>query len=237
MAIFRSSLLADVRGSIGGSVYSRNRSGSYIRNRTKPINVNSTNQTAVRDRFGSIASDFQTLDRAGALAWTQYAALLPRFNALGEEYIPSGKQIFIETNLNLQVVGQGIKLAPAFGNTTVPALNLNAVVITAELSLGVINALSFASLANQTEATHMVIQATPPMQAVRSSYRNRMREVYAGAFAAAPNFLAAYQTYFGGGDPVAASEGQIINFRIRAINSANGLGSAWYYLTAEITAP
>ncbi|GAH76569.1 unnamed protein product [marine sediment metagenome] len=40
--------IADASGSAGGVVFARNKSGAYIRNRTKPVNPKSTRQEAAR---------------------------------------------------------------------------------------------------------------------------------------------------------------------------------------------
>lgn len=228
--------VADIRGSIGGITYSRNRSGAYARNKTTPINAGSDKQSAVRANFASVAALFQTLKSSEAEAWTQYAALVPQFNSFGQEYIPSGKQMFMVANLNRSLVGQAQSKAPAFSNTTLPSLDLNSLVMTTEVTGGVLVELSYAGLATNDAANFVIVQATPPMQAVRESYRNRMRELSNAVFNAANDLTNAQANYFNGGDPLPATVDQIVNLRARAVNADSGLSSAWYYFKATLTA-
>lgn len=77
--------VADIRGSIGGTVYSRNRYGAYARNRTIPVDPSSTAQQKIRSVMGSVkASWFETLTVAQRAAWEVYAANVAMTNRIGE---------------------------------------------------------------------------------------------------------------------------------------------------------
>ena len=235
MAIFRSSLLADVRGSIGGSVYSRNRSGAIIRNRTNPINPNTTAQSLVRVRFASKAAEFQVLDPAKQEGWATFAELVPSLNSLGESYTPTAKQRYIQSNLNLAAVGAAQVDSPTLGDTVAPSLDLSTVAPVATVTAGVLTALDLVALINAEGATHIVVQATPPAPSGVRSNRNQMRTMFAGAFTVNVDLMAAYEDVYNGGDPVPVVADQRINFRVRAVNDVNGLASAWYYLTTLVS--
>lgn len=94
--------VADVRGSIGGTVFSRNRYGAYARNRTIPVNPN----TAPQQKIRSIISQcryawFTTLTEAQRTAWGVYAENVSVLNRLGESINLTGYNMFCRTNLAL----------------------------------------------------------------------------------------------------------------------------------------
>lgn len=104
MALIKSSLLADIRGSIGGTTYSRNRGGSYARNRTVPINPQSPNQVRARSSL-SYWSDYWslTLNDTQRLGWNVYAETVNGINVLGETITYTGQQMFIRSNTLLEL--------------------------------------------------------------------------------------------------------------------------------------
>lgn len=77
--------VADIRGSVGGTVYSRNRYGAYSRNRTIPVNPASEAQTKIRSIMGQIRNAwFNTLSQANRDAWDAYASAVTMTNRVGE---------------------------------------------------------------------------------------------------------------------------------------------------------
>lgn len=123
MALIKSSLLADIRGSIGGTTYSRNRGGSYARNRTVPINPQSINQTRARSQLATASSDWALLlNNADRSAWNAYAETVTGLNVLGEAITYTGQQMFVRANTLLALAGQSaVTSAP----TTNVVLNMS----------------------------------------------------------------------------------------------------------------
>lgn len=90
--------VADVRGSIGGTVFSKNRYGSYARNRTIPVDPGSTKQTKIRAVMGQVRDAwFNTLTTAQRAAWAVYAANVPVTNRIGETINLTGWNMFART--------------------------------------------------------------------------------------------------------------------------------------------
>lgn len=104
----------DMRGSIGGNVFSRNRYGSYVRQRTKPVNPNTARQQAVRNYLTSLVEHWRsTLTQAQRDAWMVYADSISMQNSLGEQIKLSGYNHYIRSNQAiLNVSGTRVDDAP-----------------------------------------------------------------------------------------------------------------------------
>jgi len=96
----------DIRGSMAGNTFSRNRFGAYVRARTKPVNPNTSRQQAVRNRMQALTTAWnQSLSDAQRTAWAQYAAAIPWLNALGEEQYLTGFNMFVRSNAAILQAG------------------------------------------------------------------------------------------------------------------------------------
>ena len=63
----------DLRGKLGGSVFSRNKSGAIVRVYTKNTDRRSDSQIDRRSRFGNVASLWASIDGSVKSNWNQYA--------------------------------------------------------------------------------------------------------------------------------------------------------------------
>lgn len=96
---FKSAILTQVSGSIGGATYSHNRGGLYIRARTIPVNPSTPGQVAVRAYFASMVAIWaNTLTDAQRTAWTLYAANTPLTDTLGDPLVLTGQQMYVRCN-------------------------------------------------------------------------------------------------------------------------------------------
>jgi hypothetical protein len=102
--------IAGISGSIGGTTYARNKSGTYARQRTKPINPSSSRQQIVRAIISSCRTIWaDTLTAAQRAAWALYANNVAMVNRLGETINLSGYNQFCRSaaaliNAGLDVV-------------------------------------------------------------------------------------------------------------------------------------
>lgn len=97
---FKSALVTEASGSIGGLTASHNRGGQYLRARAIPVNTNSPQQQAVRQYMGQLASAWgNTLTQNQRDLWEAYAdnVLLP--DPLGEPRKATGLNHFIRCNI------------------------------------------------------------------------------------------------------------------------------------------
>ncbi len=92
-------ILADLRGSIAGNTWSRNRFGAYVRSKVSPVNPNSTRQNQVRTRFSNISTRWSdTLTSAQRTGWKNYADGTPLTDQFGNPKILTGNQMYVRTN-------------------------------------------------------------------------------------------------------------------------------------------
>jgi len=86
-------------GKIGANVFSRNRSGAYVRGWAKPVNTNSARQQAVRANMQALSSRWSTtltvLQRA---EWETYANAVLAVNRLGETIQLTGFNWYVGNN-------------------------------------------------------------------------------------------------------------------------------------------
>lgn len=105
-------LIGEIRGSMGGTTFSRNRYGMYTRTRAVPVNPNSARQVAARDRFNTLATYWRdTLTKAQRDAWDLYAANTNWTNAVGQVVNLTGLNHFLRCNNMRLVVGRAITVA------------------------------------------------------------------------------------------------------------------------------
>lgn len=99
MALIKSAVLSAISGSIGGTTFARNRAGSYARNRSIPVNPNSTGQISARTTMANLVSAWATeLTAAQRAAWDSYAAAIPWLNRVGETTYLTGQNHYIRSN-------------------------------------------------------------------------------------------------------------------------------------------
>lgn len=128
MASIRFNQIADARGSVNGTVYSRGIGGLYMKNRVSPINPQSTRQSAVRAQLSSLAASWRSLTDAQRDTWKAQVENYPATNRLGETYIPSGYQLYMTINSTLNAAEESLlttPLAPAsFGESVLDSLTI-----------------------------------------------------------------------------------------------------------------
>lgn len=85
-------------GSVGGSTYSHNRYGLYVRARRKPVNPNTTSQQEQRAAFSSATSAWRDLTPEQRAAWDGASSGAIRTNALGQTITLTGQAAYVASN-------------------------------------------------------------------------------------------------------------------------------------------
>ena len=97
---------SEIRGKIGGKVYSRNASGAFVRKYVKPINANTAKQQSVRNTFGSLSSAYRTLSDAERATYENMRQFYKTQDSIGNTITPTAAQLF--NRLNGVLVQNGV---------------------------------------------------------------------------------------------------------------------------------
>lgn len=97
-------LVSDIRGAVGGTVFSRNKGGAYARKNTAPTNANTTAQTQARGIFGQVSQAWRDLTGGQQNAWNVAAPNFPYTDVFGDAREYSGRTLFMKLNSQLLLV-------------------------------------------------------------------------------------------------------------------------------------
>lgn len=101
---FKSALVTQVSGSVGGMVGSHNRGGLYFRARAIPTNPATAQQVAVRNIISQLVARWGT-DDVDRFSWNALADLVTLTNPLGDPVKPSGINLYVRENTTRVQVG------------------------------------------------------------------------------------------------------------------------------------
>ena len=99
MAKFVSQIVSEIRGSINGVTFSRNRYGLYARSKASPVQPRTPAQTERRAQLTVLSQRWRTLDERLRAEWRALADELNRSDSLGLTYRLSGLQAYLSFNL------------------------------------------------------------------------------------------------------------------------------------------
>jgi len=100
-------------GSVGGTTYSSNAAGPFVRRRQKPVSPKTGPQCRQSADLGhSSATWLHVLSDANRVAWNALGAATTWFNRLGEEYHPTGHNLFVRSATILLYYGNTPITAP-----------------------------------------------------------------------------------------------------------------------------
>jgi hypothetical protein len=92
---FKSSVLTQASGSVGGITYSHNRGGMYQRARATPVNRKTARQMTVRNAMNLAHTAWLSLTAGVKSQWNAYASGTPVKDALGNNIYLTGRAMFI----------------------------------------------------------------------------------------------------------------------------------------------
>lgn len=99
MAKFVSQVYTEIRGSVNGVTYARNRYGLYVRSKASPVQPRTPAQTERRAQLTVLSQRWRTLSEANRAEWRAFADDLTRSDTLGLTYRLSGLQAYLQFNL------------------------------------------------------------------------------------------------------------------------------------------
>lgn len=109
MALVRFGEGSQRSGSLGGTVYSRNRFGPYVRARSVPVQPQSAAQVAIRAAMADMSERWEnTLTQAQRDQWDWYGENTEWYGPLGEPHKLTGKMHYIRSNVPRSVFGLSV---------------------------------------------------------------------------------------------------------------------------------
>lgn len=208
--------VAEMRRSLEGNTFSRNKGGAYVRQRVRPTNPNTPAQIEKREIMSSLAKKWATeLSQDERQTWIDFATLNPRIDVLGETIELSGIQMFISLNERLLIANQtGLDEAPI--NQTVQQLTS----LSAIFDIGLGDAYNITFTPTLIVGQFLQIFSTPQLSQGISFIKNRIRLILPDdAGDTSPlNAKTKWEARFG----LAPQVGAKIVTQARVINSENG---------------
>lgn len=222
-------MIADMRGKINGTVHSKNRAGNYMRNKTSPVNPQTTAQALVRSRFTTLAQGWRGLAVGERTAWNSVVGNFARSNQFGDMKNMSGENLYIGINRNIQTVGGVVITTPPLPAAVTGLLTMSLVADVSDAWIKITY-----TPAIPASGTVMIF-ATAPVSAGVTFVKNRYRYITNMLTADASPFAvtAAYETKFGTGWKVA---GQQIFFKLVPMITLTGIVASGREASVIVTA-
>lgn len=156
-------LAQDVRGSLNGTTFSRNKGGAYARTKVSPVQPVSSFSSKARAIFSALSQRWSTvLTTSQRQAWIAFAASHTFVNVFGDAITLSGISFYQSINRAIGQVGKTyIDDPPA--TFVVPAVV--SATIAGTVTAGVLSALTNTTTASATPPTNytLYVFATPPL--------------------------------------------------------------------------
>lgn len=207
-----SALLSDARKKIGSAVFSKSRTGNYVRIKKSPTQPRTSAQRSVRSAFSTNSKAWPgTLTAAERAGWNSLAASSTRKDRFGNSFKPTGLQLYQLCARNAQTCGAAtLASAPANLDVDSPI----SATLTAHSAAG--GTLTVAVGTNPAAGDYVIVAAAAPISAGRTFVGKlyRVLEVFTGPVSPPMNILSAYTTKFG-----SLATGQNINVLVYYINS------------------
>lgn len=208
-----SALISDMRNKLNGSVFSKNRAGSYLRNKVTPVNPQSVAQTAARALLTTFSQTWRTLTEEQRSAWNGAVSQWATTDIFGDIKNPTGLQLYIRLNVNVSLAGGSALTAPPVPTGVEPVLDLS---VDVDAS---VQSVTLSDIVTPVPAgMALYIEATPGMSAGISNANSQFRHVQTIPAAGAVGAIsAAYIAKFG-----AVVEGKKYFVRCKFINITTG---------------
>lgn len=118
-----------IKGSISGMTYQGSPFGQMMRNRTVPVNPNTSGQVSTRLAMAYCSNYWSSIMTQPQLdSWADYAAGTPLPDKFGTSHYVSGRAMFMRTNVNLYLAGVPVlpvaPILPGIAVDSIPQLTI-----------------------------------------------------------------------------------------------------------------
>jgi len=219
-------MIVDGRGKLGGHVMTKSRQGSTVRTKVTPINRRTNSQSARRSTFTSNSQAWRALTAAQITAWNAAGNDFKKTNIFGDQYAPTGKNLYSILNNTLALLG-----VAAISNPPLPV----AVPALTSLTSGSLSSAAMTVTFAPTPVAanfELVIQATRGVSPGTSFAKNQFRFITAvdAAGTSPANVFAAYQNVFG--TPVTGKKVFVRAFFVSKITGQRGVALQYSAIVA-----
>lgn len=218
-----SALVSDMRNKLNGSVFSKNRAGSYLRNKVTPSNPSTASQALVRSILGTLSSGWRSLTEAQRDAWNSAVESWVTTDIFGDTVTPSGFQLYVRLNGNIVNAGGSAISTPPLptGISGATALSLVADTSTPELTIT-------STPGTVPAGQACIVESTAGLSAGIFNFSGKYRKIATLAAAASiGDVYTEYAAKFG-----APTVGTKISVRIKFVNITTGESSPYLSETA-----
>ncbi|MBP7497227.1 MAG: hypothetical protein KA792_06160 [Bacteroidales bacterium] len=232
MALIKTTaFLAEIRGSVNGTVFSRNPYGAIARTKVTPVNPETLPQQAVRSMFAALIPQWSGLSDNQRKLWADLAMRLPQTNVFGDTYFLTGALLFTSFNRNLQEIGESViedapplEAVQAFESFSVDIVTTPG---SEDITLNISPAIA--------SGTKLIVYATPVVSSgVMSANKSLYRKITVldNTFISGGSIENDYISVFGG----SPRTGEKAFFSVRPIAKASGRALFPLYCSAIATA-
>ena len=227
-----SPLFSDARNKLGGTVFARNRAGTYARAKVDPVQPRTVSQQANRAAFTAVTSMWPHLTAAQRTAWNALAETATIVDSLGQHSMPSGFQIFTQCGRNAVISGNSPNAAPVPSAYT-PQFPGTPGPLTAVAVAGLITQLNIAQPTPGSGTAFFSFAATAPLSpGITFVAQHRYRNIFVDTNDDGPwNLSTPWSAVFG----TALAIGSQIAVRIRVFDTSAYLPANEYFFLATVT--
>jgi len=172
--------VAAVSGSVGGTTFSRNRYGQYMRFRAKPVVSTTPEAQEAKGILTTQTQNWQNLTDAERLAWKQYAETHLVTNSLGVAVTLTGHQAYVGINARIDKANGTLLTDPP---AAAAPEGLQSLVLSADIGLGTFDITFTPTPLAATESVWVL--ATVQNSAGKNYVENLLKLITIGAAATA----------------------------------------------------
>jgi hypothetical protein len=204
------SIIVDGRGKLGGHVYSKNRSGAYVRTKVTPDNPQTSYQTEARSKLAQFSSSWKGLTQTQRDAWDGAVEDYAKTNIFGDLIKPTGKNLYTALNMNLANVNEPSIAVPPLPDAVFNAENL---------AFDDLDSTDISIEFDGDTGMKYQVDATPPLSPGVNFFKEKYKriDVITGAAQVSESIKTAYVARFG--NPPAGTK---IAVRVTAVNTTTG---------------
>lgn len=212
-------VVADMRGKIAGTVFTKNKSGAVARTKVSPVNGRTPAQTTARARLSRLSAGWRTLTPSQREGWITRATEAFGTDVFGNTKTISGQQLYISVNTNRELTG-GV-VVPIVPKVEGPAYT-GVITVTSTVTTGVMTLLQLGSTGVVAPDTVFIVATTGALSAGISNPTGKFKALGVNLLpAATPEIQLPFAAKFG-----TAYTGDKIFIRLTPVNTRSGTSGA-----------